>query len=359
MSPRFESKSTGSDYQVDTKQKNLRKKGYLDSVQHYMDKKSKKYKDDYSLRTLAYYQREGGIYNELITILHRVRSKRSDIRLLAPNKILNLASEAYDTCIRNCTGVSGDINTDGALEPCLYDIVLYANKDHLLNGYSREDRWLVLNSLCVLLAQEHIFHEEMIPLFTGWLEADKDEFRVFFDPLLDRLLTNEPNEIEAMKKLLASKDKMISLKDSEIANLSSRNSELEKKVATMEPVYDAYIENIVEGSDYDQYLTLDTILHWAKKRKHYKLADQVITMLKDLGRKAATDEELEKIESVESELLSKYSELSIVNNNMGIGSNILTGLTQNPMMPFGVTPEQLTQRFIEFINNGARRENKD
>ena len=31
-----------------------------------MDKKKSKYKDDYSLRTLAYYQREVGIYNELI-----------------------------------------------------------------------------------------------------------------------------------------------------------------------------------------------------------------------------------------------------------------------------------------------------
>lgn len=324
-----------------------------------MDKKKSKYKDDYSLRTLAYYQREGGIYNELITILHRVRSKRRDIRLLAPNKILNLASEAYDICIRNCTGLSGEINTDGALEPCLYDIVLYANKDHLLNGYSREDRWLVINTLCVLLAQEHVFHKEMIPLFTGWLDADNDEFCVFFQPLLDRLLTNEPNEIEALKKLLASKDNMIALKDSEIANLSSRNSELEEKVATLEPVFDAYIASVIEDSDFNQYLTLDTILRWAKKRKHYKLADQVIAMLKDLGRKTATDEELEKIESVESELLSKYSELSIVNNNMGIGSNILTGITSNPMMPMGYDQNQIMQKFIEFLNNGARRENKD
>ena len=44
---------------------------------------------------------------------------------------------------------------------------------------------------------------------------------------------------------------------------------------------------------------------------------------------------------------------------MGIGSNILTGLAQNPMMPMGITPDQLVQRFLEFINNGARREDKD
>jgi hypothetical protein len=154
-------------------------------------------------------------------------------------------------------------------------------------------------------------------------------------------------------------ESLIREKDSQIADLSNRNSELEKKIATIEPVYDAYLENIVEGSDYDQYLTLDIILRWAKKRKHYKLADQVISMLKDLGRKTATDEEMEKIESVEFELISKYSELSIVNNNMGFGSNILTGLTSNPLMPMGITSDQLMQKFLDFVNNGARRENKD
>lgn len=42
-----------------------------------MDKKKKnKYQDDYSLRTLSYYQREGGIYNDLITILQRIRTEK-------------------------------------------------------------------------------------------------------------------------------------------------------------------------------------------------------------------------------------------------------------------------------------------
>ena len=63
-----------------------------------MDKKSK-YKDDYSLRTLAYYQREGGVYNELITILQRIRAEKGNGRIRAPHVILNLASEALDDCM--------------------------------------------------------------------------------------------------------------------------------------------------------------------------------------------------------------------------------------------------------------------
>ena len=193
-------------------------------------------------------------------------------------------------------------------------------------------------------------------------EIVKDKDSSLFEEFANLIWKNIDNQdaiLESFKIQLSTKDAIIREKDSQIAELIDRNSELEKKIATIEPVYDAYVENIVEGSDYDQYLTLDTILRWAKKRKHYKLADQVIAMLKDLGRKTATDEELDMIESVESELLAKYSELSIVNNNMGIGSNILTGITSNPMMPMGYDQNQIIQKFIEFLNNGARRENKD
>ena len=54
-----------------------------------MDKKKSKYKNDYSLRTLAYYQREGGIYNDLITILQRMRVGKGGRKILPPKEILN------------------------------------------------------------------------------------------------------------------------------------------------------------------------------------------------------------------------------------------------------------------------------
>lgn len=319
-----------------------------------MKKKKGRYKENYSLRTLAYYQREGGIYNELITILQKVRAEKGDGRPFSPAKILNLASEAYDICVRNCTDQFGNIDTAGAFGSCFNDIILRSNKEGLLYGYDDHVRELVLETLCVLLTQEHAIYKELIQNFEGWAVEILGKYYHHFKPLIEKLQKSEQTETEILKKQLASKDSIIAFKDLEIADLSSRNSELEKKVATIEPIYDAYVKNIIEGSDFNQHLTLDTILGWAKRRKNYKLADQVITMLKDLGWKTATDEELERIVSVEDELLSKYSELSIVNNNMGIGSNILTGLTKNPMMPMGITPDQLVQKFIEFINNGAR-----
>jgi len=321
-----------------------------------MDKKKSKYKDDYSLRTLAYYQREGGIYNDLISILQKIRSEVG--MLLTPNRALNLASEAYDRCITRCRDEKTNAIVDCGWDELKY-LFLVGNYPGPLTGLASRDEAIVKCVLGVLLAQHKEFCEKSVPQLSFDMKYAYPSLFQYFEELMKSMPMRENNQLESLIEQLAEKETIIEEKDLQIAELSDRNSELEKKIATIEPVYDAYVENIVEGSDYDQYLTLDTILRWAKKRKHYKLADQVITMLKDLGRKTATDEELEKIESVESELLTKYSELSIVNNNMGIGSNILTGITSNPMMPMGYDQNQIMQKFIEFLNNGARRENKD
>lgn len=323
-----------------------------------MDKKKSKYKDDYSLRTLAYYQREGGIYNELITVLQRIRTKNGGRKLLAPNKILNAATDAFDMYMDRCRDNETDIIVDYGWNEMAWE--LYGGcVPGPLGGWEGKNERVVLCVLCVLLSRYPEFKETSVPEISEIVKEQDSSLYEEFANLIWKNIENQDAILESLKVQLSIKDTLIREKDLQIADLSNRNSELEKKIATIEPVFDAYIENIIEGSEFNQYLTLDTILRWAKKRNHYKLADQVITMLKDLGWKIATNEEMGKIESVESELISKYSELSIVNNNMGIGSNILTGLTSNPMMPMGTTPDQLVQRFLEFVNNGARRENKD
>ena len=323
-----------------------------------MDKKSK-YKDDYSLRTLAYYQREGGVYNELITILQRIRAEKGNGRIRAPHVILNLASEALDDCMWIVDEKGLIYNDLGEsfyqLRRTLFDETGFLWM-HVNDNFEDKDIECVLCTLCVLMYQIK-WLDELVPLLSEHINSGLYHR---FAPLIEKNNVRDQSvQLNYLEKQLSIKDSLIREKDSQIADLSNRNSELEKKVATIEPVFDAYVENIIEGSNFNQYLTIDTILGWIGKRKHYKLADQVISMLKDLGRKTATDEEMGKIESVESELLTKYSELSIINNNMGIGSNILAGITSNPMMPMGYDQTQIMQKFIEFLNNGARRENKD
>lgn len=323
-----------------------------------MDKKKSKYKDDYSLRTLAYYQREGGIYNELITILQRMRAKKGGRNLLPPNKILNAATDAFDIYMDRCQDNETGIIVDYGMNEMAWEI--YGGcVPGPLGGWDGKNELVALCVLCVLLSRHPEFNDTSIPEISEIVkEKDYSIFEEFAN-LIWKNIENKDAKFESLKTQLSIKDALIREKDSQIADLSNRNSELEKKMAVIEPIYNAYIENIIEGSKFDQNLTLDTILVWINKRKHYKLTDQVITMLKDLGRKIATDEEFEKIELVEEGLLSNYSELSIVNNNMGIGSNILTGIAQNPMMPMGYDQDKIMQKFIEFLNYGARRENKD
>ena len=323
-----------------------------------MDKKKSKYKDDYSLRTLAYYQRKGGVYNDLITILQRMRSGRGGRKLLPPKEILNAATEAFDMYMDRCRDDETDNIVDCGWNEMAWEI--YGGcVPGPFGGWEGKDGLIALCVLCVLLSQYPEFNETSVPEISEIVKAQDASLFEEFANLIWKNIENQDAKLESLKIQLSIKDAIIREKDSQIADLSNRKSELEKKIEVIEPVYDAYIENIIEGSNFNHYLTIDTILQWAKKRKHYKLTDQVITMLKDIGRKTATDEEMEKIDSVESELLSKYSELSIVNNNMGIGSNILTGIAQNPMMPMGYDQNQIIQKFIEFINNGTRRDNKD
>ena len=315
-----------------------------------MDKKSKKYKDDYSLRTLAYYQREGGIYNELITILQRIRSERGR-RTLAPSKVLNLACEIYDRCWNYNIEDGGRINDYGFLD-VIYEFV----GDHCGMPVNEEDEILVYCTLLVLLAQVPAFKKATIP--DVYKIIGQDSLLNYFQPLIDELLSNVPSEVESLQSLLASKDKIIYMKDSQIADLNEKLSEKQIELENQRRAWDLIVKR-PDKTDFNEQLSLENILEWIKNRKHYTMVDQVFVMLKDLGYKVATDDEHDKILNLENEMIANHKPQSIVNNNMGIGSNFLTGLAQNPMMPFGVTPEQLTQRFIEFINNGARRENKD
>lgn len=346
-----------------------------------MNKKKNKYQDDYSLRTLAYYQREGGVYNDLITILQRIRDTPRRLRGIeigfpTPNKVLNIVSRAYDECLDICTDDQGHFYsfTEDNIESFLEEIseILYGKPFSVYSSENFEttaeagDDYLGHVELCVLASLFARIPEmrEIIPYLT---EGTKSHYPQLYNQfvLLIEWEGNNSSEIEELMRELRSKETIIIHMDAQIADMSnklSRKNEeflaLHKAYLTLNAVRQLEVEE-TQKLDYNHNLNLDTILDWVSRRKHYKLADQVIAMLKDIGRSIATDEEYERICNIENDLISKYSETSIVNNNMGIGSNILTGLAQNPLMPMGVTPDQLVQKFLEFINNGARRENKD
>ena len=53
--------------------------------------------DEYMIRTLSYYQSQGGIYSEIITLLMQLREKKGYRNLIPlPAKVLNAASYYYN-----------------------------------------------------------------------------------------------------------------------------------------------------------------------------------------------------------------------------------------------------------------------
>lgn len=324
-----------------------------------MDKKRKKYKDDYSLRTLAYYQREGGVYNELITILQRIRTEKGNSRLLAPNTILNKATEAYDIIIDYCLDSDTGIIYDYGLEELSWELYGGCVAGPLVD-LKKKDELVILCVLCVLLSRHSEFFEMSIPELVQIVQEKDFNLYESFGSLINRELEKPDSQLESLKNQLAMKDAIIKDKDSQLAQLSKLNSIQREMIDETKGMLQAYMRKTTElPIGLDGILSLESILEWIKNRQHYTLSDQVFSMLKDLGRKIATDEEYERISNLEKEMLANYKEQKIVNNNMGFGSNFLTGLAQNPMMPIGVTTDQIVQRFIEFMSNGGRRENKD
>lgn len=317
-----------------------------------MDKKKSKYKNDYSLRTLAYYQLEGGIYNELITILQRMRIGKGGRKILPPKEILNVATEAFDMYMDRCKDEETNAIIDYGVEELSWEIYGNLSGPGPFGRLYGKNELIALCVLCVLLSQYPVFNETSIPQISEIVKKKDETVFKEFEGLIKNNLEDKDAQLESLKNQLAMKDALLREKDEQFAKLISHNYFRERR----KDFWQRYSE---KSSGIDSVLSLDAILKWVSNRQHYTLTDQVFVMLKELSRKVATDEEYNKICSLENDMLAKHKPQTIVNNNMGIGSNILTGLAQNPMMPMGFTPDQLVQKFIEFINNGARRENKD
>lgn len=316
-----------------------------------MDRKKSKYKDDYSLRTLAYYQREGGVYNELITILQRMRAGRGGRKMLPPKEILNAATEAFDIYLDRCKDEETNTIIDYGMEELGWEIYGGCIAGPL-GGWEGKNELIALCVLCVLLSKYPAFNETSIPQISDIVKKEDETVFKEFEGLIKNNLEDKDAQLESLKNQLAMKDALLREKDEQLAKLISLNYSRESR----EDFWQRYPE---KSSGIDSVLSLDAILEWVSNRQHYTLTDQVFVMLKELSRKVATDEEYNKICSLENDMLAKHKPQTIVNNNMGIGSNILTGFTQNPMMPMGITPDQLVQKFLEFMNNGTRRENKN
>lgn len=294
------------------------------------------------IRTLAYYQSQGGLFSEMITLIMRLRGKSVYRRIMPlPAKALNMACYIYDEMKEGNEDIIDTIDT--------------TYKD------------LLLCIIAVLASNES---NEVI-LTKAMVKVDGD--KMFF-PHFDALMKNAANQndiSEGTSELsrLRDENKRLTLKlqtnendriglISTLAILSNENDDLNRRLETLQKHCQIAEQSKYDGTALDRYLTLDVILNWIEGRRHYNLVEQVFRMLTDLKDGIATDEERQKIKSVEERMLAKESPNTIINQNYAYNSNMMTGLVSNPQLPIGMREEEIQRllgEFLKSLNNGQQQ----
>ena len=286
--------------------------------------------DEYMIRTLSYYQSQGGIYSEIITLLMQLREKKGYRNLIPlPAKVLNAASYYYDEM------------KDG-------------NRD-LACG---TPNILVENTVAIMAAADN--NKEVKERIMEEVKND-DKFFPYFTKLLEKLEKQNDNtdfkaEIESLRaeneKLqseLMAKDSVIDILLDSLTLASQDKDAMSAELEVLQKQCQIAEQNKYEGSSLDRYFTLDNILKWIEGRKQYVFVDQVFRMLSDMKDGIAIDDERMKIRQLEEEMMAQEQPRNIINNNYAYGSNQMTGMLNNPQLPIGMTPEEFQQKVDELI----------
>ena len=285
--------------------------------------------DEYMIRTLSYYQSQGGIYSEIITLLMQLREKKGYRNLIPlPAKVLNAASYYYDEM------------KDG-------NYVIPDSKSRIL----------IASVVVIIAAADN--NEDIRQKMMDLVENDKTYFTHFAKLLKkqndDIVYKTVIDSLKAANKKLQSHSKV---KDSVIDDLldslalaSQDMDTMSAKLAAAEKRCQIAEQNKYEGSSLDRYFTLDNILKWIEGRKQYIYVDQVFRMLSDMKDGIATQDESMRIKRLEEDMLAKEQPRNIINNNYAYGSNQMTGMLNNPHLPIGMTQEDFQKKIENWIKN--------
>lgn len=310
-----------------------------------MDKK----KDIYSIRTLSFYQKEGGVYNDLISVLTKLRSD-SKIRLsMSPVKVLNeacrLRDELKDTDFpefRSAFDHSWEAwGRMGFIERLVVFSTIY-----VLNDYYRNAKPPLLLQLELSLAHDKAifpFFEAIAVNHKKFMQAV--QIRRLEDMILDmqKQLADKDMELWQLKEqkledaAIHFEEENQALKEKyDILSRESRQKEIDFKaqIADLEELcknkdYElsrmSAKQNKKPATDADKVLTLNNILAYIESRGSYDYCDQLFKMLDKLIRRIVTDEQLAKIDTLEAKLIANKNSVTINNDIHDNTGDIMPG----------------------------------
>lgn len=302
---------------------------------------AKKKLKDYLLRTLSYYQAEGGVYSEIITVLLKVRQLPGYRSMQTPAKILNEAVYYWDVLREGKDSADWDL-VDGINKDSLIMSVLAC-----LSAASLDEGCFFTQKLKGLLANDTQYYPHFAPVVEKYEKEFEDVYAELHGESLADIVKRLEEDLDRQRQLISRQKDFIQSQDEKLVELSLQMDQLREENIRIQMVMNK--QAVV--SDFDRYLSLDTILEWIKGRQHYTYTEHVFRMLADMKDKRATDQERDKIRELETEMLGKNVGSSIHNTNYAFGSNLMTGYAQSPWMPIGVNPDEFQEMFEKFLKS--------
>lgn len=306
-------------------------------------------RDIYKIRTLSFYQKEGGVYNDLITVLTNLRSD-SNVRLsMPPAKVLNeacrICDDISDSSEENLTKDLDywweTLGREGNIERLVIFSTMYILSTDLpyVNPYlAIELERRLGNEKIIFPFFDAIPHDHRYMLcapYPSEVEKQLDDLR--------KQIEEKNNEIKQLKEAkyedaaIHFEEENIALKEKyELLARESRQKEIDYKAQIADLEHQCMnidfelaklrkVHSNKAPTDADKVLNLDNIMAYIESRGCYDNCTQLFTMLDKLVRRIVTDEQLAQIDALEAQMIAMSKGLTINNDIHDNTGDIMPG----------------------------------
>ena len=271
---------------------------------------------EYNIRSLAYYQAEGGVYNEIITVLTKMRSEPEFRGLPSPAKSLNEACFLYDMKQQRDLDLEEEKKYISEINGDLSKVLVA-----VLSTALEESGFCIAYDRLQIIGDKNPYLPKFDEVFEKYMNEEKEAYDSYGDALR---ISDLEDELKAKENLLATANAKI--------------EELQKLVDSLK---------VRNESEYDKALNRKDILAYVESQRVYTNVNQIFEMLLYMSR-VATDEEYNEIVVLRQKMIDACVP-TVHNHNDIQNSNVFPGLVSNPSFPIGTDPEELVRKALEQI----------
>ena len=295
---------------------------------------------EYNIRSLAYYQAEGGVYNDIITILTKMRSEPEFRGLPSPAKSLNEACFLYDMKQQRDLDLEEEkkyiSEIDGDLSKVLVAVMATAWE---------EDGYFIAHDRYEYIGDANPYLHWFDNVFEGYLSKEKEAYDSFADA---HVISDLQDELNAKDSLLATaNDKILELQD-ELQDVQQAKENLlataNAKIEELQKLVDSL--SVRNESKYDKALSRKGILEYVENQRIYSNVNQIFEMLLGPMSRVATDEEYNEVVALRQKLID--ASVPTIRNEIR-DSNVFTGVVNHPNFPIGGDPVEIIMKAVDLV----------